>query len=476
MRYFLIAIVSALSFTVPMLFANQSDILLETNIANTENSALVFTEQEKAWMQENKSISVIGDTAWFPFEGFDINGNYTGIVAEVLTLISEKSGLIFNVSETASWSDTLKYSMDQQVDVISGSASNPLLEKNYRSTYSTIKNPIVIVGPSSMEYIPDLTAIKDLRIALVNRSGCSNTIATSYPHLSFIGVEHISDALLGIADEEYDVAITSMALASYQISELGLYELRIVGVTDLDMELTLFVNRNKPILWDIINKVKLHETQLERHEILSKWIKQKYIDRYPPERMRALVLLIVLLIGFAFYRNRLLKKQGKELLQLSQTDKLTNIHNRLYLDKVLLQSASQSKRYKTTFSLIVIDIDLFKQVNDKFGHLIGDKLLKQFSFLLSDNIRSSDVVGRWGGEEFLIICPKTNLQEALILAEKLRDIIYQAIFINVGRKTASFGVAEFRSDDSADDCLGRADKALYSAKNTGRNQVKAESE
>jgi diguanylate cyclase (GGDEF)-like protein len=474
MGYFLTAVISAFILTIPQLFASEHDILLKTNIANTEDSALVFTEQEQAWMKENKSISVIGDISWFPFEGFDINGHYSGIVAEVLSLIGEKSGLIFNVSKTASWSDTLKYSLDQQVDVISGSASNPLLEKNYRSTYSTIKNPIVIVGPSSMGYIPDLTVIKDLRIALVNRSGYSNTIAASYPRLSFIGVAHISDALLGVADGEYDVAITSMALASYQIPELGLYELRIVGVTDLDMELTLFVNRNKPILWDIINKVKLHETPLERHEILSKWIKQKYIDRYPPERMRTLMLIISILIGFTFYRNRLLKKQEKELLQLSQTDKLTNIHNRLYLDKVLLQSISQSKRYKTTFSLIIIDIDLFKQVNDKFGHIIGDKLLKQFSFLLSDNIRSSDVVGRWGGEEFLIVCPETNLQEALILAEKLREIIYQAIFINVGKKTASFGVAEFRSDDRLDDCLGRADKALYRAKDSGRNQVKAE--
>lgn len=475
MRYFLMAMISGLMLNMPSLASNETDVLLESNITNSENSELVFTAQEQAWIDENKPITVIGDTDWFPFEGFDKKGNHVGIVAEVLNLISEKSGLVFNVSETASWQHTMKYSMDQQVDIISASASNPKLEKHYRSTYSTIQNSIVIVARSNMHYIPDLNAIKDLRIALVNNSGYSNTIISAYPHMPFIGVDHINEALLGLAGERFDVALMTMALASYQIAELGLYELRVVGVTDLDMELTLFVNRNKPMLWEIINKVKLHETPLERHEILSKWIKQKYIDRYSPEKMRALILIIVLFIGFAFYRNNLLKKQAKVLTALSQTDKLTNIHNRLYLDKILLQCASQGKRYKSTFSLILIDIDLFKLVNDKFGHLVGDKLLKQFSLLIGDNIRNSDVLGRWGGEEFLIVCPETNLQEALILAEKLREAVSLTIFLNVGKKTASFGVSEYQINELPEECLGRADKALYNAKASGRNQVKAES-
>lgn len=475
MRYVLIALISVFSLSFSMFVVAADELLLETNIANNENRPLVLTEQEQAWIDNNPSVSVIGDSNWFPFEGFDQNGNYVGIVAEVLNLISKKSGLAFNVIETQTWRHTVEYSMDKQVDVISASGDNPILEKNYRATYSTIKNPIVIIAGSNMHYIPDLNMIKDLRIAIINNSGYSRKIANEYPHIAFMTVEDIDEALLGLADNRFDIALMSMAIASYQIAELGLYELRVVGVTDLDMELTLFVNRNKPMLWDIINKVKLHETTLERHEILSKWIKQKYIDRYSPEKIRGLILIIVLLVMFVFYRNYLLKKQAKVLTELSQTDKLTNIHNRLYLDKILLQSASQGKRYKSTFSLVMIDIDFFKPVNDKFGHLAGDKLLKQFAFLIGDNIRSSDVAGRWGGEEFLIICPETNLQEALILAEKLREAVYKAIFLNIGKKTASFGVSEYRSYESVEACLMRADKALYQAKEAGRNQVKAES-
>ena len=474
MHYLFIAFFSAMVLITPVVNSDETEPLFGASNNDKSLKELHFSDQEYAWIEENKRVTVIGDADWFPFEGFDDNGNYVGIVSEVLNLISEKSGLVFDVSKTATWGHTMQYSTDHQVDIISGSSANPLLEKNYRPTYSTIKNPIVIIARSNMHYIPDLNAVKNLRIALANDSGYGNTVTTEYPHIPFIEVESIDDALLGVADEQFDIALMSMALASYQIAELGLYELRVVGVTELDMELTLFVNRDKPILWDIINKVKLNETTLERHEILSKWIKQRYIDRYAPERIRGLLLIVALLVAFVFYRNYLLRKQAKVLTTLSQTDKLTNIHNRLYLDKVLLQSVSQAKRYNSSLSLVMIDIDLFKAVNDKFGHLVGDKLLKQFALLIEDNIRNSDVLGRWGGEEFLIICPETNLQEATILAEKLRESVEKTIFLNVGKKTASFGISEYQAFESVEDCLARADSALYQAKRAGRNQVKVQ--
>ncbi|WP_022940936.1 transporter substrate-binding domain-containing diguanylate cyclase [Psychromonas hadalis] len=474
MRYFLITVLSFFFSTILFASSNEAGLLSETNIANSKNIALKFTEQELTWIKENPQVTLIGDPAWFPFEGFDKSKRYVGIVAEVLNLITRKSGLIFNVSETATWQHTIQFSTEQPVDIISASRANLILNKNYRPTYSTIKNPIVMIARGDMHYIPDLNSVKNLSIAVISDTGYSHIIRQTYPNVTFIKVDSINDALLGVANEQYDIVLMSMSVASYQMAELGLYELRIVGITDLDMELTLFVNRDKPILWDIINKVKLHETKQERHEILAKWIKHKYIDRYSPEKMRVLMLVTIFFIGFVFYRNHLLKKQAKVLTELAQTDKLTNIHNRLYLDKILLQTTAQSLRYKKTFSLIMIDIDYFKVVNDKYGHLVGDEMLVQFSLLITDNVRNSDVIGRWGGEEFLIICPETNLQEASILAEKLREQVQQTIFLNIGRKTASFGVCEYQASESVELCLGRADKALFVAKRAGRNQVKAE--
>jgi len=473
-RYFLMIVASILVFSTASLFASDDELLLETNIANSDSNELQFTEQELAWIKDNPTVTVIGDSDWFPFEGFDKEGNYVGIVAEVLNLISEKSGIFFNVTKTLTWQHTMHFSTDKQVDIISASANNSVIEKNYRATYSTIKNPIVMLARNNMHYIPDLNAVKDLRIAVLGDAGYRNVIIDAYPDVTFIDVDNIKEGLLGVADEQYDLILMSMAIASYQMAEMGLYELRVVGITDLNMQLTLFVNRDKPILWSIINKLKLHESKQERHEILSKWIKQKYIDRYSPEKIRALILIVIFVIAFVIYRNYLLRKQARVLTALSQTDKLTNIHNRLYLDKVLLQTEAQNKRYKTPFSLIMVDIDHFKLVNDKFGHLAGDKLLKQFALLIEDNIRNSDVLGRWGGEEFLIICPETNLQEALILAEKLREVVSQCIFLSVGKKTASFGISEYQPIESAESCLIRADEALYKAKSAGRDQVRVQ--
>lgn len=474
MHYFFKVIGWLLLLACAQVNANQGGLLQENTVVENENNPLIFSEQELSWIADNKEVTVIGDTTWFPFEGFDRNGQYVGIVAEVLKKISAKSGLVFDVSETATWRHTMQFANDRQVDIISASASNPILEKNYRATFSTIKNPIVMVARNNMDYIPELSAENRLRVALLADSGYSNQVKQAYPAIDFIEVDEISDGLLGVADERYDLILMSMAVASYQMSELGLYELRVVGVTDIEMALTLFVNRNKPLLWEIINKVKLHESKQEQHEILSKWIRHKYIDRYSPKIVCSFILIVLFVVIFVFYRNYLLKKQAKVLTLLAQTDPLTNIKNRLSLDQMMRQQISESQRYKTEFSLIMIDIDLFKPVNDKYGHLVGDKLLQQFVLLLQESIRQSDLLGRWGGEEFLIICPHTNLAQAAILAEKLRVAVFTAIFLTVGKKTASFGVAQYHPSESAECCLARADEAMYRAKSSGGNQVKFE--
>lgn len=120
----------------------------------------------------------------------------------------------------------------------------------------------------------------------------------------------------------------------------------------------------------------------------------------------------------------------------------------------------------------MIDIAHFKTVNDHFGHVVGDEIIKQMANLFSEHIRENDVVGRWGGEEFLILCPDTNLQGARTLAEHLRERIAQTHFgIDKMTITASFGVSDYRDGEMIKDCIRRADQALYQAKHNGRNQT-----
>lgn len=161
----------------------------------------------------------------------------------------------------------------------------------------------------------------------------------------------------------------------------------------------------------------------------------------------------------------------KHIEALSITDSLTGLKNRLKLDQVLLEELNRVNRYSLDLSLIICDIDFFKKVNDNYGHLIGDQVLVAISKIFCQNCREVDVVGRWGGEEFLIICRETTIEGALSLAEKLRAIIDDHIFPGVGHITASFGITAVLPKDSTQAALQRADKALYHAKEHGRNRV-----
>jgi len=168
-----------------------------------------------------------------------------------------------------------------------------------------------------------------------------------------------------------------------------------------------------------------------------------------------------------------IKEKEFELENLARIDQLTKINNRLYLDEVLISQYYRFNRYSEECSLMLIDIDYFKSVNDEYGHLVGDKVLIEFAELLKKSVRSDDIVGRWGGEEFLIILPHTNINQAIYLAEKLCKTVAEYEFSVVGHKTASFGVATFVHGLSVEQCVDLADEALYEAKAAGRNIVKA---
>lgn len=163
----------------------------------------------------------------------------------------------------------------------------------------------------------------------------------------------------------------------------------------------------------------------------------------------------------------------KKVETISSLDPLTQIYNRLKLDEVFKQEIYRARRYEETLSVIILDIDHFKSVNDTFGHQTGDYVLTEISAILKTHLRESDTLGRWGGEEFLIIVPGTDLQGAMALSEKLRESVQMHHFKTVGQQTGSFGVAQFSEGDTKESLIGRADTAMYVAKNNGRNRVES---
>jgi diguanylate cyclase (GGDEF)-like protein len=164
-------------------------------------------------------------------------------------------------------------------------------------------------------------------------------------------------------------------------------------------------------------------------------------------------------------------EQKEHFLQLSNTDYLTQTNNRQHFDKLFKQELHRSKRYGNELSIILLDIDHFKDINDVYGHAIGDKVLIELSAFIQSNLRDEDVFARWGGEEFIVLLPQTKLINAANKADILRSLVENHSFSDVSKVTCSFGVTDLKENDSSESIFKRVDDMLYISKEKGRNRV-----
>ena len=172
--------------------------------------------------------------------------------------------------------------------------------------------------------------------------------------------------------------------------------------------------------------------------------------------------------------NQQLNEAHDRLLLISRSDALTGISNRRHLDDELERAVHGFRRYGIDFSLVLLDVDHFKKINDTYGHQTGDLVLKGLAQQVSTALRDVDTFGRWGGEEFLCLLPNTTYEEAMECAERLRADLANARLVEAMPDfvvTASFGVVGCCGEDDADSVMSRVDAALYEAKAAGRNRV-----
>ncbi len=166
-----------------------------------------------------------------------------------------------------------------------------------------------------------------------------------------------------------------------------------------------------------------------------------------------------------------LQQRVAELEKLSSTDALTGAWNRAHFDRVIGSELARSLRLKQPLAMLMLDIDHFKRVNDRFGHQAGDSVLRELVGLVGASVRASDMLFRWGGEEFVVLVPATGYRNAAVVAESLRSRVEAHSFATVGRVTVSVGVAEHSINESAQEWFARVDAALYAAKEGGRNRA-----
>ncbi len=172
--------------------------------------------------------------------------------------------------------------------------------------------------------------------------------------------------------------------------------------------------------------------------------------------------------------NSMLENKNKEYEVMASTDALTGLYNRYKFSELYVSSYTSMVQRKNHMSLIMLDIDFFKKVNDSYGHNIGDKALIQVSHTLLRTVRNIDIISRWGGEEFIVLLPTVDLTQAVKLADKIRVNIYNQEIDVIGHVSVSIGVSEVYEGEVMQDAIKRADEALYLAKKSGRNCVKSE--
>ena len=198
--------------------------------------------------------------------------------------------------------------------------------------------------------------------------------------------------------------------------------------------------------------------------------------------MSTVIVILLIIFYFKYKERQKIEKMNRELEQKVEertkklrkmviTDELTNLFNRRRILELLEIKLEKASRYKRDLALIMIDLDFFKKINDSFGHQFGDKVLRKISEIMKQNTRNLDLVGRYGGEEFLLILPETNLEKAALVAEKLRQKIKKSDIEGLDFKlTASFGAVQYEGE-SSQQLIKRADDLLYKAKKEGRDRV-----
>ena len=442
-----------------------------------------FTTQEKAYLQNKKVITMCIDPKWMPFESFDKHGNYIGMTADYFKIFQKEMGILIEPLYTKSWTESLAAAKSRKCDIFSLAMATEDRKKymNFTSAYLSI--PLVIATKTDVAFIDDIKYLKNEKIGITKGYAFDEIIRKKYPNIEVVDVENLNDGLQKVANGELFGFVGTLASVGYAFQRNFVGELKIAGKFSEKWELGIGVRNDAPLLLSIFEKEIQGVSTERKQRILNKYLAIKY-EKGTDYTLLIKVMIGVFIIGlFGLYHNRKLSKINKELHILKNAleeqanhDPMTNLYNRRYFHNIATYLLNLAHREKHNLSVIMIDIDFFKKVNDTYGHTIGDEVIKKLALIMLENTRKSDIVARFGGEEFVILLPKTDLEGALNIANKLKVIVENEIIVVDKRRSFSFtislGISKVLSSDAEiDDALNRADKALYRAKESGRNRV-----
>ena len=458
---------------------------IEDGIFYPQKQSIQYTQAEQDWIKQHPVVKVAVDKAWAPIEFVNADNELSGIASGYLNYLSSKTGIIFQPAIDLDWSTAVRQMKSGELDMYSAVISTPERRKYTNYTQPYLKFPMMIATQKGEPYIDDMKRLKSKIVAVVKDYASRENMAIYYPDIELHLVSSAQEGLEAVAQGKAYAYIDTIAVISHIITTHNLTNIQITGETPFRADIAMAIRQDWPELHSIIQKNMDFMDEETKSKLTDPWLQVTYKKEFEWQTLAyILVPLAIILIVASVYNRRLksvntnlslaqteLTKSNKALEKLSITDYLTGCYNRSYIDRIIKQEIIRTNRYHTPLSLMIIDLDDFKKVNDTYGHLMGDEVLIKTANWIHASIRESDIFGRWGGEEFVVIFPNTELDETQKIAEKMRLGIAKHDFSNQIHQTISIGVAQYQVKESHDGWISRADSALYDAKHQGKNCV-----
>ncbi|TQV76957.1 diguanylate cyclase [Aliikangiella marina] len=434
----------------------------------------IFTQSEITFLNGVQRINVCQQVT-ASTESHLFNNQLNTISQDYLQLIAQQISKPLNYVLVSSRSEGKAKLLSGDCDLMANLAPESFAGTNILQSNAYLSMPIAFVSPREKSLGRSIKQMFSRTLAITKTFASDSQLTDKLPEFNFRQVNNIPLGLDQVINGEVDAFVAPLMQVGYFLQHN--YTPNLIISTNLQehWHRVFAISANAAALQSVINKALDNISVDDKNTINDQWIKVNYAHQTDYHLLATVILIGGLLFLGLLHRHILLTRHNQNLTKISQTDKLTGLYNRVKTDESLNYHINRFRRYDDTFSVILMDIDDFKKINDQHGHIVGDDILVKVANKLTSCSRNTDIIGRWGGEEFLIICPKTDLKHARMITKKLLTSI-QAINIPSLEKSqqshisASFGIAEIAIEDTHDTLITRADFALLSAKQNGKNQ------
>jgi diguanylate cyclase (GGDEF)-like protein len=446
---------------------------------------IALTEREREFLARHPNIKVGVLNDWAPMEFIDEQGVVQGINPDVINLLTRRSGLSPSFIPFKNWQQLFQALTNKEIDLVAGVTENEERKQSVDFTKPYWTLPWVILHKSSLEPVSSMKDFDGQKLAVVKGYSMINDIVNRYPNIQLQVVDETSQGIRAVEQGVVAGFVENIAVASELLKKESLTSMKLTTIDSLEAEPgTIAVRKDWPLLVTILNKAIDSVGEKDRQAIIERWFTLKIntgLDKAMVLKVTAqLAVFIIVVISFIIIWNRRLHVEVKRRRKLEEKmkfmathDELTGLANRMLLRERLQTAISYHQRQDKKLAVMFIDLDGFKQVNDGFGHDMGDKLLMILADRLESCVRDSDTVARFGGDEFIILL--TNLDsrdEVVYIANKLLASLAKPVHLLQQKIdiSASIGIAMYPDNGESDgELLKVADTLMYQVKASGKN-------